>query len=279
MSIKIITDSTADLPSELVKELDITVIPAYLRFGETLHRDRISFSDDEFYKEMIEGAVYPVTEPATPEDFANVYKKEAQEADGIVSIHISSKISATCNAAFQGKKLANMEYPLEIIDSESLSMGLGLLSIAAAELAQSGKSLSELINIMRYMIPNVRMLGLFDTVKYLARGGRINRAVAFFGSALKVRPMLTAQNGEVEPAGQVYRRSTGLQRLHRFVNDTQDIQDAAVVYSTTPKEAQNLADHIGTVAPSSRIYLTKMGPILGIHGGPGALLVALRTGS
>ena len=97
MKIRIITDSTADLPPELTKKFGITVVPAYLRFSEVVYRDRISFTDEEFYEKMLDGPVYPVTEPATPDDFAAVYKEVAQEADGIISIHISSRISATYN--------------------------------------------------------------------------------------------------------------------------------------------------------------------------------------
>lgn len=279
MSIKIITDSTADLPSELAKEFGITVIPAYLRFGEVVYRDRISFSDEEFYKRMLEGTIYPVTEPATPDDFATVYKEVAHEANGIISIHISSKISATYNAAQQGKKLADLECPIEVIDSESISMGLGLLSIAATEIAQSKEAFPGVVNKVRRMVSNLPMLGFFDSVKYMARGGRINRAAAFFCSMLNIKPMLTTKNGEVEPAGHVYRRTTGIRRLNKFVKNIHGIQDAAVVYSTTPEEAQELAASIGTIVSAGRIFLAKMGPILGAHGGPGALLVALRTES
>ena len=279
MSIKIITDSTADLPSELAKEFGITVIPAYLRFGEVVYRDRISFSDEEFYKRMLEGTIYPVTEPATPDDFATVYKEVAHEANGIISIHISSKISATYNAAQQGKKLADLECPIEVIDSESISMGLGLLSIAATEIAQSREAFPGVVNEVKRMVSNLPMLGFFDSVKYMARGGRINRVAAFFGSMLNVKPMLTTKNGEVEPAGHVYRRTTGIRRLNKFVKNIHGIQDAAVVYSTTPEEAQELAASIGTIVSAGRIFLAKMGPILGAHGGPGALLVALRTES
>lgn len=279
MSIKIITDSTADLPSELAKEFGITVIPAYLRFGEVVYRDRISFSDEEFYKRMLEGTIYPVTEPATPDDFATVYKEVAHEANGIISIHISSKISATYNAAQQGKKLADLECPIEVIDSESISMGLGLLSIAATEIAQSKEAFPGVVNEVRRMVSNLPMLGFFDSVKYMARGGRINRAAAFFCSMLNIKPMLTTKNGEVEPAGHVYRRTTGIRRLNKFVKNIHGIQDAAVVYSTTPEEAQELAASIGTIVSAGRIFLAKMGPILGAHGGPGALLVALRTES
>ncbi len=277
MNIKIITDSTADLPGELAKDFGIKVVPAYLRFGDTVYRDRINFTDDEFYEKMLDGAIYPVTEPAIPDDFANAYQEANREADGIISVHISSKISATCNAALMGKKMANVDCPIEVIDSQSISMGLGLLSIAAAEAVRSSKSFAEAVDEIRRMVPGLMMLGFFDSVKYLARGGRINRAAAFFGSVLNIKPMLTTKNGEVEPAGHVNRRNTGIRRLYQFVNNTYDIEDAAVVYSTTHAEAQEVADYMKNIGSIKRVYLAKMGPIIGAHGGPGALLVAIRT--
>jgi DegV family protein with EDD domain len=279
MTIKIITDSTADLPPELAEQLGITVVPAYLKFGKEVYRDRISFSVDEFYKKMVEETVFPVTEPATPEDFAEVYREAAKDAEGILSIHISSKISATCAAAAQGQLLAEVECPVEVIDSESVSMGLGLVTIAAAELVQSGMTFPRAIDEIKRILPEVRLLGFFDTVRYLARGGRINRASAFFGSMLNVKPMLTMQHGEVEPAGQLYRRAVGIRKLFQFAKNTPNIQSASVVHSTTEEEARDLAERITALVPSGRTYLTRMGPVLGTHGGPGALLVALRVQS
>ncbi len=277
MNIKIITDSTADLPAELAKEFGIKVVPAYLRFGDTVYRDRINFTDDEFYEKMLDGAVYPVTEPAIPDDFANAYQETNREADGIISVHISGKISATCNAALMGKKIANVDCPIEVIDSTSISMGLGLLSIAAAEAARSANSFAEAVDQIRRMVPGLKMLGFFDSVKYLARGGRINRTAAFFGSVLNIKPMLTTKNGEIEPAGHINRRNTGIQRLYQFADNTCNIEDAAVVYSTAHAEAQEVAEHMRKMGSVKRVYLAKMGPIIGAHGGPGALLVAVRT--
>jgi len=277
VKIKIITDSTADLPADLARELGIQVVPAYLRIGETVYRDRVNFTDDEFYEKMLDNAIYPVTEPATPDDFAIAYKEAAREADGIISLHLSSKISATYHAALLGQKMAKVDCPIEVIDSESVSMGLGLLSVSAAGVAGSTKSFNAAVGEVKRMVPGLLMLGFFDSLKYLARGGRISRASAFFGSMLNIKPMLTMHNGEVEPAGHVNRRTTGIQRLYQFVSNTDEIQDVSLVYSTVPEEALEIADHIKTITSIKRVLLTKMGPILGAHGGPGALLVAVRT--
>lgn len=277
MNIKIITDSTADLPLELVEEYGISVVPAYIMAGGEIYRDRIGFSIEEFYTTMLEGEDYPTTEPPTPEDFAAAYKEAAADTDGIISIHISSKISATYSAAEQGKKLAEVECPIEIIDSGSVSMGLGLLAVNAVRKAGSFESFSKVVDSVNGMIPCIKMLGFFDTVKYLARGGRINRVVAFFGAALNVRPMLTTMNGEVEPAGQVYQRSAGIEKLREFVETQPGIQEVAIVYSTASEEAQQLAERVKTLVPERQVHLTRMGPVIGAHGGPGAMLIALIT--
>jgi DegV family protein with EDD domain len=279
MNIKIITDSTADLPLELVDEFGISVVPAYIITGSEIYHDRIGFSIEEFYTTILEGEDYPTTEPPTPEDFAAVYREAAVDTDGIISIHISSKISATYNAAEQGKKLAEVECPIEIIDTGSVSMGLGLLAVNAARKAGSFESFSKVVSSVRRMIPCIKMLGFFDTVKYLARGGRINRVAAFFGAAVNVRPMLTTINGEVEPAGQVYQRSTGIEKLHEFVKTQPGIQEVAIVYSTASEEAQQLAERIKILVPEKQVHLTRMGPVIGAHGGPGAMLIALITDS
>ncbi len=112
MKIKIVTDSTADLTPQLASELGITVVPAYIRFGNEVYRDRVDIGEDEFYQRLLRDPFHPSTEPPTPQDFAKVYQKLSEEADGIISIHISSKLSATCNSALQGKKFVEEDFPI-----------------------------------------------------------------------------------------------------------------------------------------------------------------------
>ncbi|OGO16872.1 MAG: fatty acid-binding protein DegV, partial [Chloroflexi bacterium RBG_16_50_11] len=182
MTIKIVTDSTADLPPQLAKELGITVVPVYLRFGDEVFRDRVDISEDKFYERLINDPIHPSTTQPSPQDFIDVYKELAQGADGILSIHVSSKLSGTCNSALQGKEAVGKECPIEVIDSEVVTMGLGHLAIAANALAQSGKSLPQAAKEVKQMIPSIRVLGLLDTLKYLALGGRIGKLQALLGS-------------------------------------------------------------------------------------------------
>jgi len=277
MTIKVVTDSTSDLPPQLAEELGITVAPAYVRFGDKVYRDRVDISEDEFYQRLQSDPAHPGTEPPTPQDFAAVYQKLSQEADEIISIHISSKLSATYNSALRGRELIETNCPIEVVDSQSVTMGLGLLVIAANALVRAGKSLPQVVEEVKQTIPSIHLLGILDTLKYLILGGRIGKAKALLGSVLAVKPMLTMKDGELEPAGQVRSRANGIDRLFDFVKDAGDIQDLAIVYSTTPDEAQTLAKRMDSIFPKERTRLIRLGPALGVHGGPGILFVALRT--
>jgi len=276
MKVKIVTDSSADLPAQIIQELGITVVPLYVRFGDKVYRDRVDISEDEFYQRLQHDPIHPSTTQPTPQDFAEVYRTVSEKADGIVSIHISGKLSGTCNSALQGKELSGVKCPIEVIDSKSLTTALGLTVIAAARLSNQGKTLDEVMAEVKQAVATTHLLGLLDTLKYVALGGRIGKAKALLGSILKVKPLLTLQDGETAPAGQARTRSKGIDRLFDFVKGFTDIQDLAVVYNTTPEEARALVDRIGSVFDKKRIYLATVGPVLGVHMGPGALIVALR---
>jgi DegV family protein with EDD domain len=200
MTIRIVTDSTADLPQAFAEELGITVVPLYVQFGQNTYRDRIDISEEEFYQRLLNDPVHPSTSQPSPQDFADVYNKLSKQADGIVSIHISNKLSGTYNSALQGKELAATACPIEVIDSEMVSMGLGLLAAEAANVASSGKGLQELVEEVKRLIPSTHVWALFDTLKYLAMGGRIGKAKEMMGSVLNIKPILVVKDGEMAPA-------------------------------------------------------------------------------
>jgi DegV family protein with EDD domain len=276
MTIKIVTDSTADLPVKLAEELDVTVVPVYLRFGEQVYRDRVDISEDEFYQRLLHDPIHPNTAQPSPLDFADVYEKLSKDADGIVSIHLTSKLSGTYNSAVQGKKMVKIKCPIEVIDTQTLTIAIGLIVIQASRMAKSGMSLKQIVDELTEIIPNVHLLVLFDTLKYLVKGGRVGKAKALLGSLLNVKPILTVRDGELVPSGQVRTRSKGMDQLLDFVKNATEIQDLAVLYSTTPDEAQDLVERISPIFPKERTLLARLGPGLGVHGGPGILAVALR---
>jgi DegV family protein with EDD domain len=276
MKIKIVTDSTADLPRELAEDLGITVVPLYVRFGNETYRDRVDISEDEFYQRLLNDPIHPSTSQPTPQDFANVYEKLSQQADGIISIHISDKLSGTCNSALRGKEIVATECPIEVIDSEMVSMGLGLIAAKAATIASSGKDLQRVVEEVKQLIPETHVWALFDTLKYLAMGGRIGKAKELLGSILNIKPILLVKDGEMAPATQARSRHKGIDLLYDFASDFTDIQDLAVMYTTTLDEAKALASRLSAIFNREQIKIARLGPALGVHAGPGALAIALR---
>jgi len=276
MTVRIVTDSSCDLPTELVQELGITVVPLYVRFGEEVYREQVDISLDEFYKRLEQGPIHPVTIQPSPQDFVTAYQKVASEADGIVSIHISSKLSGTFNSALQGKKLLEKDFPIEVVDSQIITVGLALICIAAAKMAKAGESLASVVEEVKQMLPNIRLLALLDTLKYLQKGGRIGKAKALLGSILNVKPMITLKEGEVVPAGQTRSRSKGIERLFSFVESVSNIEDLVIAYNTTPDEAQALAERLGSILTKEAVKVIRLGTTLGVHMGPGGLAIGIR---
>ncbi len=198
--------------------------------------------------------------------------------DEIVSIHVTNKLSGTYNSALQGKAVVKGNCCIEVVDSLSVSMGLGLITIAAARLAKAGEGLQSVMAEVKQAIPQIRLLALFDTLKYLHRGGRIGRATALLGSLLNVKPLLTMQDGEFVPASQARTRARGIERLFNFAKNALHIQESAVIHSTSLGEANSLRERIASISGEGhQTHLARLGPALGVHGGPGAIAVIVRS--
>ena len=277
MAIKIVTDSTADVPPELAAELGITTVPLYVQFGGKSYRDRVDITENEFYARLETDPSHPTSAQPSPQDFATAYDSIAAGADGIVSIHISEKMSGTMSSARQGAKMMKKPVPVEVVDSKFTSMAQGLVVVAAARLAKTGKDLQAVAAAARGIVDDIHLLVLFDTLKYIARGGRIGRAKALLGSILNVKPLLTIKDGEFVPVGQVRSRAKGIERLFELARDaSNNIAELAVIHSTTPDEAETLAKRLREFLPADKIHIARFGPVLGVHGGPGVLAVAFR---
>jgi len=278
MVVKIVTDSTADLPPGVAEELDITVVPLYVRFGDKLYRDRIDISEDEFYDRLVHDPTLPGTSQPTPNDFAFVYRKLAKEADGIISIHISSKLSGTCSSALSAKQLVDSPCPIEIVDSLWTSIALGYPVIRAATAARGGKSMQELLKEIKSVISNIHLLGFFDTLKYMQLGGRIGKAQSLVGSVLNVKPLVTMKDGEFIPVGRVRTYAKAKERLFEFVKDGRHKEIALVVHNTTPDVAREMADRFSSFVDRKNIIIARLGPVLGTHAGPGTLFTGYLEG-
>ena len=216
MTVKVVTDSTCDIPPQLMQDLGITVVPIYVVFGDKSYRDRLDISEDQFYDKLIHGPVHPTTSIPTPRDFADVYNKLAQETDEIISIHITSKESGTYNAALLAKELVTKKCRIEVVDSLSMSMALGLLVAEAGRQAKAGASLDKITASVRQAVPKVHLIFLLDTLKYVVRGGRLVKAYGIIGSALRVKPLLTLKEGDLSMVGVARTKAKAVERLFEF---------------------------------------------------------------
>ncbi len=275
MPVKVVTDSVADLPPQVVEELGITVIPLNVRFGEKVYRDGIDLTTEQFYQELTSSKTMPVTSVPSPAAFSTAYDKLAEETDEILTVILSSKLSGTYDVAVQSIGLMKRECRVEVIDSEWAVMAQGFLVIAAARAAQAGAKLNEIMTIVRRNIPRVDMRAAFDTLEYLRRGGRIGAAQALLGAALKINPVITMKDGLVEPAGRTRSRAKAVEHLYQFVAGYRNIDELAVEEAACSEDADALVDRLGNIFPRERIYRTRTTPVIGTHTGPGLLLVAV----
>jgi DegV family protein with EDD domain len=273
MPVKIVADSASDLPPVIAEELGITVVPVNVQFGDTVYRDGIDLSTDEFYEKLRKSKILPKTSAPSPGTFRETYDRIAQNADAIVSIHVSSRLSATYDAA----RLAcsDFDFPVSIIDTETASMACGLLVITAARAAQNGASLVEIEGLLRNAIPSTITYGVFSTLEYLQRGGRIGRAQAFVGSLLKISPILAISKGEVLPVARIRTRPKAIERMCEIVEGYGTIEDMSVMRTTDPAEAESLAQRLSSVYPIDRMYRANIGPAMGTYVGPDAVGVSL----
>jgi len=276
MTVKVVTDSTADLTPDQVRQLGITVVPVYIQFGDRCYRDGVDIGHEELYERIQNDPVKATTSQPTPSDFANAYKKLSRETDEILSIQLTSKLSGTYSSALQGKEMMEGKYSIEVIDSLSTSMGLGLMTLVAARMAQAGKGIAEITQEIKELISKTHIYAVFDTLKYVLRGGRLGRAKMLLGSILNVKPMLTLRKGTIWPLGIARTRSKGIDKLLDMLRKNPNAYEVGIVHSTTPEEAQTLKERASSIIDKSRISISRLGPALGIHGGPGALLLAFR---
>ena len=275
MPVKVVTDSAADLPSQLAQELGITVVPIYVRFGEEVYRDRVEITTDEFYHKLVHGDIFPTTTQPSPGDFISVYKKLAKKTDEILVITVSGVLSGTYQSAMQAKSMVEDKCRIEVIDSRKVAMSLGLIVIEAAKAAKAGAGLDELADWVRKAIHRSHLVVYFDTLKYLAKGGRIGKAQGLLGAMLSIKPILTIKDGEMAPLTRVRSLAAGLDYLYNFVSGLSKVETLAVEHTTKPDEADGLVQRLSKIVPKKRIYRSIVSPVLGTYAGPVALALTV----
>lgn len=278
--VHIVTDSTCDLPLSVRESLGITVVPLNVHFGETVYRDQFDLDSDRFFQLLAQSQDLPKTSQPAPALFEEAYRDLTDDGSSVVSIHLSSKLSGTMRSAELGRETLRNRGPIEIIDSQSASLGLGLIVMAAAELANEGADQREVASLVRRLVQNVHVWFFVDTLEYLQRGGRIGRASALLGTILNIRPILKIEEGEVHPVEKVRTRSKAIDRLVEFVELFPSIERLAVIHSgQSSNEAETLLKRLEPLYPREKVLLNRYGPVIGTHAGPGCLGVIVSQGA
>ena len=278
MGVRVVTDSACDLPDELVAELGIEVVPLSIRFGHDEFVDRQDLSTDEFWRRLSESSVLPETSAPAAGAFEKVFRTLADDgATGIVCINLSSKLSATMQAAQVAAKGVADSCPVEVVDSLHVTMGLGNLCLAAARQAAAGGSVDAIVADVIDRRDRTRLYGTLDTLEFLKKGGRVGNARALLGSMLAIKPVVEVRDGVVEEAGKVRTRSKALRLLVDKVKEG-PVESLAVMHGQAP-DLDELLDMLDPLVPRSEIVIGQIGPVIGTHAGPRVIGVTFQTTS
>jgi DegV family protein with EDD domain len=266
--VKIICDSTGEIPEEIRKQYDITIVPLNVLFGTVSYQDGVNITPAQFYKMLVEGKIHPTTSQPAPGLFAEAYRKLAKETDEILVLTISSGISGTYESAVQARQLVDSNLKIEIIDTGWTCAGLLLPTLKAARAAEQGMKLAEITKMIKDILPKIRVYMIFDTLEYLRKGGRIGLAKAWLGGILKLNPVLTLKDGVIHPVTQARGRAKAVDMLVDLIKKTGNPEEVVVEDATTPDELENLVKRISSAIPNAKIIRTKVGPVIGVHAGP-----------
>ncbi len=271
MAVQVVTDSTSDISPDEAAELGVRVVPALVAFGDDVYRDRVDITPSEFYERLMSAREFPKTSQPSVEAFATVYREVAAEGNDIASIHVSSKLSGTLNSASIASETSELETRVELLDSYTAGVGLRAVVEAAAEQAREGAPLEDVTAAARSVMDRSHVFVTLDTLEYLQKGGRIGRANAFLGTALRIKPIIHIDGGEVAPFDRVRTRSKAVKRIEEVVLEDKTLEKLFVIYSTDDASARKLIDDVSPHLPHTRIEVIQTGPTVGAYLGPNAL--------
>lgn len=270
MDVRIVTDSTCDLPAETARRYQIEIIPLHINMGSETLADGVDITKDQFYQRLPDYDPAPSTAAPGPDTFIQRWQTLAEQgAKAILSIHISEALSATVNSA----RVAAEQFtriPVTVIDSHQLSLGMGFLVEKAGQLAQAGYKLDEIVDKVNELIPSAYVFAALDTLEYLRRSGRMHLAVARFGEILRLKPLLFMNQGH-PAAHRVRTREKAMERLKKWLVEYGPFEKLAVVHAGVQDRAEELREHVRNFLPGGEVPIIQITPVLGANLGIGAL--------
>ncbi|HMA35483.1 MAG TPA: DegV family protein [Chloroflexia bacterium] len=270
--VKIVTDSTADIPPAVAAELGITVVPLLVQIGDQVYRDHVDLNGHAFYRLLEATPGVPTTSQPPIGQIEALYRDLTADGADVVSIHVSSGLSGTYSTcALAATSLDLRLGAVRVVDSQALSMCLGWMAVFAARAARDGRSQAEIGDLVDGMLGRVRILGLLDTLEWVQRGGRLGLASAFLGTMLAIKPILHMKEGKAVPMEKVRTKPKAMQRMVELTESFGRLDALAVVHGDAPDEAERLIDLLAGIYPRDQILVSHIGAVLGSHVGPRAV--------
>ncbi len=275
-AVRVVSDSACDLSAELAGRHGIDVVPLTIRFGDEELLDRRDLSPAEFWRRCKSSPTLPETAAPPPGAFAAAYERAASAgADGVICLTLSAGVSSTYQSAMAGAELFGGELPVVVVDTRSVTMGQGLMCIAAAELAATGASLDAVVALARDLVTRTRVLGVLDTLDHLQRGGRIGGAAALVGSLLSIKPVIEVRDGVVEQESKQRTRGRAFDYVAAKVAADAPLERLAVCDGAAPN-IDTIVDRLRKVEVAHDLVVTDLGPVVGTHSGPGSVGVCYQ---
>ncbi len=275
--IKIITDSTSDIPRNIIDKYDIAVLPLTVLFGEEQYKDWVDITPSDFFKRMRESEKLPTTSMVTPNEFSTAYETYLKEYDEIISIHLSSSASGTYNSALLAKEMIKNDR-IHVIDTKNYTYGYGQFVVEAAIMARDGNSSNEIIEKLKYFNENLKTLFVVDTLEYLKKGGRLSATKATIGTLLNLKPILTVKEGQIIAIDKARGFKKALKRIAEIIQEEgSDLGDQ--ILKVKIGHADNyehlkifknvLEENFGTY----QFEEFEVGCVIGVYCGPGTVVI------
>jgi DegV family protein with EDD domain len=272
--VRIVTDSTADIPDSIAAELGIRVVPSYVIFGAETYRDGVELTKEQFYRLLTSSSALPTTAAPPPATYEEAYRELSRDTQEILSIHLASQLSALSSSAALGAREVP-EARIVIVDSGQVTMGYGWLAIAAAEAARRGEPLDSIVAHVEDMKRRARVVAVLDTLEFLRRGGRVGWGRALLGTVLNIKLMVEVHAGQVNLLERIRTLGRALDHLMDYVQSLGPLERAIVLHTGAPHLAEEIAGRLQVLDPGWQRLIGEAGVTIASHAGPGAVGIAL----
>jgi len=272
--IKIVSDSTCDLPADWLREYDITVVPINIQFGTETYYEGVTIDPSTFYKMIEETGIFPTTSQPSVGEFAQVYRRLAKDADSILSIHVTGKLSGTCQSAELAKQEVADEVEVHVFDTLGGSAGMGFMCVEAARLIQAGRSVEEILHRLEEMRERINIFLTMDTLEFVRRSGRVGALKFAFGSVLNLKPIVVLEEGLLEAKENLRSRKKALTRLLELTQEavgTSKPINLAVIHAVAPKEAEEMLERAKGIFNCQEAFIADLAISLAVQFGPGTV--------